>query len=172
MEEVWKDCPGWGGFYEVSSHGRVRSKNRTVQTPLGASTRGGRVLKQVAHSAGYLCVNLTGGGVRRQELTHRLVLLAFRGPCPDGHQACHEDGVRSNACLSNLRWDTVAGNHADKNKHGTAQIGSKNPYSRLTEKQAQVVKYSGRPLKELAAEFGVSFSCVDKIRYGQTWKHL
>ena len=50
--------------------------------------------------------------------------------------------------------------------------GAKNPRSRLTEEQARVVKYSGRPLKELAAEFGVSFGCVDKSRYGQTWRHL
>ena len=172
MEEVWMDCPGWDSFYEVSSHGQVRSKKRPVQTPLGISSRGGRVLKQIAHSTGYLCVNLTGGGIRRQELVHRLVLLAFQGPCPIGHQACHGDGVRSNCRLSNLRWDTIAGNHADKKKHGTAQIGSKNPHSRLTEEQAQIVKYSGRPLKKLASEFGVSFGCVDKIRYGQSWRHL
>lgn len=172
MEEVWRDCPGWGGFYEVSSHGRVRSKRRPVQTPLGVSTRGGRLLRQIAHSTGYLCVNLTGGGVRKQELIHRLVLLAFRGQPPDGHQACHKNGIRSDCRLSNLRWDTVSGNHADKQKHGTAQVGVKNPYSRLTEEQARIVKYSGRPLKELASEFGVSFGCVDKIRYGQTWRHL
>jgi hypothetical protein len=42
----------------------------------------------------------------------------------------------------------------------------------LTEEQAQIVKYSGRPLKKLASEFGVSFGCVDKIRYGQSWRHL
>jgi hypothetical protein len=172
MEEVWINCPGWDNFYEVSSHSRVRSKKRPVQTPLGVSNRGGRVLKQIAHSTGYLCVNLTGGGERRQELIHRLVLLAFKGACPDGYQACHNNGIRSDCQLSNLRWDTVAGNHADKSKHGTAQVGAKNPHSRLTEEQAQVVKYSGKPLKKLALEFGVSFGCVDKIRYGQSWRHL
>jgi hypothetical protein len=172
MEEVWKDCPGWESFYEVSSQGQVRSKKRPVPTKFGITTRGGKLLKRLSHSTGYLCVNLTGGGVRKQELIHRLVLNAFCGIAPDKYQACHNNGIRSDCRLENLRWDSVVANHADKHKHGTAQIGSNNSYARLNEEQARIAKYSGRPLKELASEFGVSFGCVDKIRYGQTWKHI
>lgn len=168
----WLPCPGWESFYEVSKSGDVRSKIRPVKTSLGISQRGGVVLKKIRHSTGYWCVNLTGGGKRRQELVHRLVLLAFVGPPPDGHQACHKNGDRGDSQLENLRWDTVAANHADKHAHGTALVGSRNPRSRLTEEQARVIKYSKRPLKELAAEFGVSFGCVDKVRYGSAWKHL
>jgi hypothetical protein len=172
MEEVWVDCFGWNEFYEVSSLGRVRSKKRPVKTPLGSSSRGGKILKPVAHSNGYSCVNLTGGKTRKQELIHRLVLLSFVGPAPSGYQACHNNGIRSDCQLSNLRWDSISRNHADKHKHGTAQIGSKHGFSKLVESQAWEAKYGKRPLKELAAEFGVSVGCVNKIRYGQGWRHI
>lgn len=172
MEEVWKSCVGWEDFYEISCFGNVRSKKRPVPTRLGISTRGGITLKKLVASNGYQCVNLTGGGKRKQEHVHTLVLNAFVGSRPDGHQCCHNDGNRQNNVLSNLRWDSIKNNHADKIKHGTHQSGSKNPTSKLTEEQAKYVKYSKKPLKEIAKELGVSFGCVDKIRYGQTWKHV
>lgn len=172
MNEIWRDCPNWEKFYEISSFGNVKSKKRFVKTNFGISVRGGKILKQITHSTGYLCVNLTGNGIRKQELIHRLVLFAFHGEVPNGYQACHKNGIRSDCHIDNLRWDTVVNNHADKHRHGTAQIGSKNPYAKLKENQAKIIKYSNKPLKELAKEFNVSFGCVEKIRYRQSWKHL
>ena len=172
MKEVWKDCVGWESFYEISSLGNVRSKKRPVPTTLGITTRGGINLKKLIARTGYECVNLTGGGKRKQEHVHTLVLCAFVGPRPEGHQCCHNDGNRTNNMLSNLRWDSIKNNHADKKKHGTHQIGSKNPTARLTEDQARYAKYTKKTVKETAKDLGVSFGCIDKIRYGQTWKHI
>lgn len=172
MDEIWKDCYGWENFYEVSSHGRVKSKKRPVTTRFGIAMRGGIILSSFVSKTGYVSVNLTGNNIRKQELVHRLVLFAFCGIPQDGFQACHKNGVRTDNNLINLRWGSILSNHKDKYEHGTAPIGSKNPHSRLNEDQAKIVKYSGRPLKELAKEYDVSFGCVDKIRYGQTWKHI
>jgi hypothetical protein len=52
-------------------------------------------------------------GTRHLMSVHVLVLTAFRGPRPDGLVACHEDDVKDNNRLSNLRWDTQAANWID-----------------------------------------------------------
>ena len=58
---------------------------------------------------------------------HRLVLLAFVGPKPAGHQARHfPDRDPTNNQLSNLQWSTPKVNHADKHTHGTMAKGSRN----------------------------------------------
>lgn len=108
-EETWKPVVGHEGKYEVSDHGRVRSLGNRA-----------RILKPFAHSAGYPTVALPGG-YRRQVTTtiHRLVLTAFVGPRPEGCEGCHGDGNPMNNHLSNLRWDTVLANAADRTAHGT-----------------------------------------------------
>jgi hypothetical protein len=56
-----------------------------------------------------------------QEITmavHRLVMLAFVGPCPDGLNVCHNDGVATNNVLGNLRYDTPSSNSQDRVRHG------------------------------------------------------
>lgn len=54
---------------------------------------------------------------------HCVVLETFIGPRPDGFHACHNNGVRNDARLCNLRWDTPVNNMADKVKHGTVWRG-------------------------------------------------
>lgn len=60
---------------------------------------------------------------------HRIMMLAFVGPRPDGMQVCHWDGVRSNNRLDNLRYDTSLANSKDKIRHGTdmQSIADKKP---------------------------------------------
>lgn len=106
---------------------------------------------------------------------HRLILEAFRGPCPKGMQACHNDGDRSNNRVSNLRWDTIKNNHADKMKHGTQQIGSLNPAAKLTPKNVVAIR-SRREKGEggiaLANEFKVARNTILNIVSRRNWKHI
>ncbi len=172
MEELWKECFGWEKFYEVSDFGNIRSKRRPVLTRLGISTRGGVVLRKIVAKNGYECVNLTGEGRRKQELVHRLVLLTFVGEPKQNHEACHNDGIRINNHLTNLRWDTIKNNHADKKKHGTWQVGENGSTAKLTNEQAREIKISKEPLKILAKKYGVSEGCVSKVRYKQTYVNI
>ena len=55
----------------------------------------------------------------RQRRLHRLVLEAFRGMCPPGHEARHANGVPSDNHLANLSWATKGENERDKRAHGT-----------------------------------------------------
>lgn len=118
--EEWRPIPGWDGFYEASSHGRVRSLTRTVKHPKsGAAQIQGRVLRTGPHRSGHLWVELCRPGVKKTRQVHQLVLEAFVGPKPPGMEGCHYDGNPQNNRIENLRWDTRAGNLADAIRHGT-----------------------------------------------------
>jgi hypothetical protein len=123
MTEVqWRAIPNYEGFYEVSETGLVRSLPRVVPSPRpGQSTTRipGRALNGSVDGTGYLAVGLHRDGRRAVRKIHRLVLEAFVGPCPEGMEACHNDGDGLNNRLENLRWDTRSGNMRDRVLHGT-----------------------------------------------------
>lgn len=118
--ERWAPIPGYEGFYEVSDLGRVRSLDRVVTRRDGSSyLMRGRVLKLILNPRnGYLTVSLSRRGICRTSTVHQLVLLTFVGPCPPGLEVCHNDGVKTNSALSNLRYDTHSSNVQDTIKHG------------------------------------------------------
>ncbi|CRY84392.1 HNH endonuclease [Nocardia farcinica] len=102
--------PGFDGRYEASSFGRIRSNRSGKQRILGTRTNNG----------GYVTVSLRRGGKATTQTVNRLVALAFHGePTDPSYHACHNDGVKSNNQVSNIRWDTPSGNAADKLLHGT-----------------------------------------------------
>jgi len=172
MEELWKECFGWENFYEVSAFGNIRSKRRPVPTRFGISTRGGIVLKKIVAKNGYECVNLTGGGCRKQELVHRLVLLTFVGEPEQNQEACHNDGIRINNYLTNLRWDTIKNNHADKKKHGTWQVGEKANNVKLTNEIVLDIRNQKLTVSEAVKKYGLSPTNAKRIIQRETWKHL
>ena len=172
-EEGWVAARGWEGLYEVSNLGGVRSIPRLGITAFGKRMYGGSLVTPFVHKrTGYLCVNLTKRGKRKQELLHRLVIESFLGDCPKGMECCHNDGDRTNPALKNLRWDTRKGNHADKKNHGTHQEGEKNPFRKLTDEAVREIRASDASLDVLAEKFGVSVGCVSKVRYFSNWRHV
>jgi hypothetical protein len=77
----------------------------------------GRVLKQPKQGR-YPVVTLYRDTVAKQFLVHRLVLLAFVGPAPEGMEGCHWDDDPLNNHLSNLRWGTPGDNGLDCVRNG------------------------------------------------------
>lgn len=127
---------------------------------------------------GYVRVSLMRNG-RHVVLVHRLVLETYIGPCPDGMEACHSNGDRSDNRLSNLRWDTSVANEFDKIAHGTydARIsrGEKNGLSKLTELEVrQIDKFHGLGMsrRRLSEMYGVSQNQIRMIALHKQWKHL
>lgn len=119
IEEEWRPIPEWEGYYEASSYGRVRSVDRSVMRGAVEAVIRGKILKQHLRRSGYLFVNLCRDGRYKSTAVHRLVLMAFKGAAPEGYICCHNDGVRNNNHLANLRWGTYSENLHDKVKHGT-----------------------------------------------------
>jgi hypothetical protein len=117
VAEEWRPVPGYGAAYVVSNWGRVRSLDRV--TPDGRLIRGYLRKPGRPKPGSYLHLDLWKENVAYTVYVHRLVLEAFVGPCPPGMEACHNNGIRDDNRLENLRWDTRVNNHADKHKHGT-----------------------------------------------------
>jgi hypothetical protein len=149
----------------VNLRGEVISEARTKQ----------RRLKPSIDSAGYLSVEQYHEGKHRRISVHRVVLEAFIGPCPDGHEARHIDGNKRNNKLWNLAWGTPAENAADRIRHGTQLRGSKIKSAKLTEEQAREIlrlyrsECPHRPT--LAERFRVSWATIDRIIQGVAWSH-
>lgn len=114
--EEWRAIPGYEGAYEVSSLGSVRSLDRV--TDRGRRWKG-RAMTPSPMRNGYLIVTLWKDGRQKSPLVHRLVLTAFVGPPPEGHESLHANGIRGDNRLANLSWGTHAQNQADQLVHGT-----------------------------------------------------
>ena len=67
---------------------------------------------------GYYRVRFARDGKMINASVHRVVLEAFVGPCPEGHEACHNNGNPSDNRLENLRWDTKSANALDRVRDG------------------------------------------------------
>ena len=118
--ERWKPVNGHEGIYEVSSHGRVRSVDRTVNYSNGRVRHiKGRVRCATLDRYGYPIVDLWKQGKGQTRTVHSLVAEAFVGPRPDGMQVCHNDGDPTNNRVDNLRYGTHSDNMLDRVRHGT-----------------------------------------------------
>lgn len=106
VEPEWRDVPGWENLYRVSDAGDV------------FSLRAGRNLKPRPETDGHTSVVLCLDGRREPWLTHRLILSAFVGPCPEGLEGCHDNGIPDDNRLANLYWGTRSENTFDKIRHG------------------------------------------------------
>lgn len=124
--EQWRPIPGYEGHYEVSDHGRVRSVTRILPHPVnGWKTYRGKLLKQDVHKTGHIAVWLSLDGRMRSLLVHRLVLMAFIGPCPDGMEACHWNDDPGDNRLENLRWTSRRDNNLDRVRNGIHPMAKK-----------------------------------------------
>jgi hypothetical protein len=96
----------------------------------------------------------------------------FAGPQPDGCEAAHLNGDRSDNRLVNLRWCTHLENEAHKAAHGTRATGELNGASQLTGWQVAEIRFlegKGVPQAKLRALFDVSAETISTIVAGETW---
>jgi hypothetical protein len=110
---------------------------------------------------------------------HVLVCVAFHGPRPSSkHTVAHNDGNPFNNKACNIRWATVAENHADKTQHGTALTGARNHMTKLSEADVREIRKQCQPsmpygaVTALARRFGVSPASIHLIRSRANWKHV
>lgn len=100
MEE-WRDVPGRPG-YIVSNEGRAA-----------------KLLSQTPSSRGYIQYPIPDGtGGRHHEYLHSMVMLAFVGPRPPGKYVLHNNDVKIDNRLENLRYGTPSENMDDQFRNG------------------------------------------------------
>lgn len=127
---------------------------------------------------GYLAINLRVGGKQRRFYIHRLILEAFRGPCPEGMECLHDDNDRTNNRIGNIKWGTHVENVEDSRRHGTCQVGivgARNRSAKLTDPDIVAIRQlsaQGLPYGDIAARYGISKPNVSYIVRRITWAHV
>lgn len=97
--EIWKDCKGYEGLYQVSNLGRIWSIKRQ------------KYLKGCGDKDGYLRVSLTAkNGKVKTEKIHRLVAIAFISNPLGLPVVNHKDENKQNNTVDNLEWCSVGYN--------------------------------------------------------------
>lgn len=130
VRERWLPVVEHPEAYEVSDHGRVRSVDRHVliqfarRAPVWRFHRG-RMLKVDQHPSGHCTVSI---GKKCVRYVHILVMAAFAGPCPEGHEVLHLNHKPWNNCRSNLRYGTQSENlkmdYAVSKRHGWTYVNA------------------------------------------------
>lgn len=167
MEEVWRKIPGFQGFYEVSTLGRVRSwrKKGHVKGKRGCAV----ILRGGVSPKGYPTVRLTRKEDARLYYVHRLVAEVFLGPCPRGKQVNHRSptGDKKDNRAENLEYVTPAENIA----HARSVLGwGRSKLDARTVREIRVQKAVGVTATVLAAQYKVTESAIYAVVRRHTWK--
>ena len=126
----------------------------------------GVTLRPGSMPSGHVSVSL---GRNNSQCVHKLVLLAFVGAAPEGHECCHNNGDPSDNRIENLRWGTRSENNIDAVKHGRR--------GKLTEAEVKEIRrrligcQHGEQTK-LAREFGVSVCTINSIKFGRVYGYV
>lgn len=164
-----RTAPIPGYPYHVSDYGHV------------TSNRDGRVLKPLDNGNGYLGVALfpadgSGGNSGHRIYIHQLVLRAFVGPCPEGHNVNHINGDKGDNRLANLEYVTYSENHHHSRKVLGRTVGESHGCAKLMRQEVLFIRdcyeAGGVYQRELAEEFGVTAAAIQNVCSGKSWSHL
>lgn len=99
MKEQWRDIPGYGGRYQISSRGRVRSMY------LGDALRRKPYMKKLSRrkDGSYVVNLLDANGKLCTHTATRLMAITFLGLPPDSkYRAYCKNGMKSDLSLENI----------------------------------------------------------------------
>lgn len=122
IKRVWKDIPGYEGYYKVSNTGKVMSLKRR-------GVKNNRTLKAAKDKDGYERVVLCIDGNKRNYQVHRLVALAFIPNPLNLPQVNHINEVKYDNRVDNLEWcdNEYNVNYGNRSmKASLSQTGEKN----------------------------------------------
>ncbi len=173
MNEKWKPILGYEGLYEVSDAGRVKS----LPKYLGPRYRGEVILKPGYSKDGYLLVALCIDSILKTQRVHRLVLETFNGPCPEGMECNHKNGVKTDNTIENLEWTT----HYANIQHSNDVLGHRHNrapnYNNAKIKESYVIEIrqllnKGVVQHKIGDLYGLSSQQISKIKNNQRWGHI
>lgn len=119
-------------------------------------------------SDGYYQLDLTVNGKRKTFGISRLVARQFIGERPEGKEVAHNDGVKTNNHVSNLRYATKSENALDRYLHGTMKT------TLPDEAVLEVCRLAGLGWTERAIgdKFQVNYTIIHRILTGETYSHI
>lgn len=107
--EVWKDIPGWEGYYQASTLGRVKSLSRPAKCQGGhMKMLRERVMSQKTPKTKerYITIPLSRDGTVTRMMVHLLVAKTFLNNPYNKPHVDHIDANRHNNIVTNLQWVT------------------------------------------------------------------
>lgn len=120
--EVWKDIPGYEGWYQVSNMGRIKSMDRSfTQKRICDSVERhiftkGKVIKASYTYGLYLFCHLKKNGTSKAVKYHRIVCSVFHKNPDNLPQVNHKNEIKTDNRADNLEWCTPKYNR----NYGTA----------------------------------------------------
>lgn len=180
-KEQWKNIEGFE--YDVSNHGRVRSRTRLV---LGVSRTGkvfqrehrGRILApRFAGNNSYAFIELSRDGILYRHSISRLVAEFFvKKESKEYDTVLHLDDDPTNNYFENLRWGTQALNMMDmcsKNRQARGEFaGGAKLTNADVKKIVELLNIGSMTQQAIADLFGVKRLMINRIKCGKNWTHV
>lgn len=136
----------------------------------GRAMGGGIMSPELEPGTGYLRLTLRVHGRTIRRRVHRLIALAFHGPCPPGMQVRHLNGVPDDNRPGNLRYGTAAENKQDQAVHGRS--GRSLTADLVREIRVRHAADARQTCNVLATAYGVSARTISQVLTGRTWAHI
>lgn len=159
MEEVWKDVPGFEGYYLVSNLGRINHINKKkgankYTTPLGIVDFKSKVKSDKEYYR--ICGTYL----------HRIVAKVFIPNPENKREVDHIDGNRHNNAVTNLRWATTKenANYLLRRKHLSESLKGKTSWL----KGKHLSEETKNKISEIVKERMKDETVKDKMRRPRT----
>lgn len=153
--------------YGVTRDGRVY---RIVRGRFGKPVPS--LVLPTTHPKGYLVVGNGSGKGLYTTRVHQIVARTFI-PNPDNlPEVAHNDGVKKNNRVENLRWSTTQGNQIDRLAHGTHNRGTRHGTHKLTEEDVTALRRREISAEALANVRGCWPNYVRAVQRGKGWPHV
>ena len=111
--EIWKDIPNYEDYYQASNFGRIKSKDRYVNSNIkhnDKALRKGKLLKLNIKKNGYLSVDLSKNNRPKTMSVHRIIAKTFLKNYSDNLEVNHKNGIKTDNRLINLEMVTKSQN--------------------------------------------------------------
>lgn len=113
VTEIWKDIPGYEGYYQASTLGRIKSLKRVITFGVdycACYVKQERLMTLTPSPKGYYYVCFTVNGKVRSFSVHRLIAKAHIQNPDKKMEVNHKNGVKADNSVENLEWMTQTEN--------------------------------------------------------------
>lgn len=173
-DEEWKDIPSYGGRYQASTLGRIKSVGhpRRIHHTF--------IMKpQPRGASGYLGICLYSPGETKGKyfFIHCVVAATFLGAVPRGMQVNHINFNKHDNRVANLEYVTPRNNTGHALRNGRKKTDGKGRVltpDEVREIRDRVAEYTraGLSARQIAKRYNTSHTTILDIRSGKRWKCL
>ena len=174
-QEIWKDIDE-DSCFQVSSMGRIRTRDRIIKCPKMSYIRKGAIQKSFKNKDGYMVARIRKNKKIVYYSVHRLVASLFIKNPLSKPVVNHINHNRRDNRVENLEWVTHQENMSHMVLSNRSAKGSCNASSKLDEIKVLSIRtmkdHNDWTDRKLGLAFGVSHTTIQNARKGYLWKHV